>query len=69
MEHNIAVMVYKRGGMMIGNKTKADLLSSSTCERNTISLLPVVEQGGGIVARVVLHKGCTEHLAGLSNEN
>ena len=33
VEHNIAVKVYERGGLKIGNVVKSDPLCPSTCER------------------------------------
>ena len=68
VEHNIAVKVYERGGMKIGNKTKADPLGPSTCKREYCFSFTSGGGGGGILAGAVLHTGCNEHLAGLSNE-
>ena len=47
--------VYERGGLNIGDITKSDPLSPSTCERE--DCFSCTSGGGGIVARAVLPTG------------
>ena len=62
-EHNIDIKVYEQGGLKIGNISKSDPLSPSTCEKE--DCFPVQAGEEVIVGEAARW---LEHVAGLSNE-